>query len=385
MNELLQLRQEIESLKRTLFESLQPKSLAVIVPSNDELLKFTLGADMGALGAIAQIEKLDGSAIYADRFVVNTLGHFSHLDDGEVGLCMRVGGKFYAVHPELADGGAGEGGGSVVIVSFTLTSDLTSTGTATVNSTSDPLTIDVGDSISLVNSSGKPAFDGATGVAMLVFGAWYVVEVDRPVGMIEAVFSSNSHDWSVDPAVRGFTADQISPITWSSAVNLGSFPVEFNQTLSISNPYNLNWKSGDRGLLRKFSATEYIVVKVLRQVCLRFRFKLTADSSGLSPNVTAVAVCPSGAESGPPPSGSLSLADPFNKTLNAKSGHYGIAEYDWNNDRYQVVECQHFARRIKGEVNATATPGDVGNRAVKNFKGMDGITTAGTTLTAKNR
>lgn len=61
--------------------------------------QFTLLEDMGA-GGLSEIRTMDDSTqIAASAPVVNTLGDFTHLNDGDQGICVLVDGEYYAIHP----------------------------------------------------------------------------------------------------------------------------------------------------------------------------------------------------------------------------------------------------------------------------------------------
>jgi len=259
---------------------------------------------------------------------------------------------------EGTTGGDPGADGTVVFVSFLLTTDLTTTGSATIQTTSHASEA-VGASISLSNTTGETAKSGAEGTAVKLNSIWHVIEVNRPAAFLHVTLSCNSHDWTAGDSARGFDADQVTPITVSFTKDIERYPVDFRATVTISNPYNFNWKSGDRALLRKEDDTgNYFVVKVFRVTCLRFRFVLTANApTGLTPNLTATAICPTNSEDGPPPSGSLTVKDIYGIALNARSGQKGVAEYDYNNDWWYATECQHNAWRFRGTLNGSLSGG----------------------------
>jgi len=269
--------------------------------------------------------------------------------------------------------------GGATIISFTLTTDLTTTATATISTTTDPASYPVATSITLTNPTIYGAFSGARGTAILVGTTWIVLEVNRPEALIHVTLSSNSHAWTGDPA-RGFNADQIA-VTTSFEDGVSEYPVNFLSTsITISNPYNHNWLSGDRALLRKHSETEYFVVKVFRQIALRFRFVVTVNApSGLTPNITATAICPSNSENGPPPTGTLTLKDIYGLAVNAKIDHKGIAEYDFNNDWYYITECEHTAWRFRGTLSGSLS-GGASFFNVTPVRAFDGKLPVGTTV-----
>jgi hypothetical protein len=249
--------------------------------------------------------------------------------------------------------------GGVPFITFVLTSGLTDTGTATVETTSDASIIAVGDVVDLYNPTEYPAYVGAVGSAVQANGVWCVVEVNRPSPFLHVTLSCDSHNWTASDSATGFNADQVSPITVSFTKGIDGFPLSYGGTVTISNPYNFNWLTGDRALLRKQDDSgNYFVIKVFRQTCLRFRFRLTANTpSTLEPMLTATAICPTNSEDGPPPSGTISIKDIFGYAANAKTGHKGVAEYDFNNGWWYVTECQHTAWRFRGTLSGTLTGG----------------------------
>ena len=266
-------------------------------------------------------------------------------------------------------------------IKFTLTTDLTSTGSATITTTSDATNWPTTTAITVTNYSAIAAYSGAIGTAILIGTIWYVVEVNRPPGFIQANLSCNSHDWTSGDSARGFTADQVTPITWNSMLGLGNYPTNFfSHDIEIENPYNLNWLDGDDIIAERshYGYDVYYVVKVLRQKCMRFRFELTADApTGLTPNLTATAICPVGEDSGPPPSGSLTLKDIYGIAHNAKDGHKGVACYDFNNDWYFVEHCQHISTRFIGTLQATLS-GGAATISVTPVTALNGVLPSGT-------
>lgn len=348
-----QFNRRIAEIEKTVRELLAPKSKPRLIINSEggatSIYKFTLTEDMTA-GGHANTFLLDGTADGVDVVIEDTLNDFTHLKDTEEGLCVKHDGVYYAIHPEAAAAKA--------LVAFELTGNLTTTGTAEVVFTTNTDIVAVGATISLQNPTGELAYTGAIGTAIQIGNTWYVIEVNRPEAWLQVTFSVASHDWSAGDSPRGFNADQTATITVSSTTLLSSYPVNDLGSITISNPYNLNWISGDRALLRKQDNDDYLVVKIIRTTCLRFRFVLTANApNGLTPNITATAICPSNSESGPPPSGTLTLKDIYGLAHNAKTGHKGVAEYDWNNNWYYITECEHHAWRFRGTLNGALSGG----------------------------
>lgn len=343
-----QFNRRLADIERSVRELLAPKSkprLIINENGTNNVFKFTLTEDMTA-GGHANTFLLDGTAEGVDVVIEDTLSDFTHLKDTEEGLCVKYDGVYYAIHPEAAAAKA--------LVAFELTGNLTTSGTAEVVFTTNTDIVAVGATISVQNPTSELAYTGSIGTAIQIGNTWYVIEVNRPEAWLQVTFSVASHDWTSGDSARGFTADQTTTLTVSSTTTLSSYPVNDLASITISNPYNLNWISGDRALLRKQDNDDYLVVKIIRTTCLRFRFELTADApTGLTPNITATAICPSNSESGPPPSGSLTLKDIYGKAHNAKDGHKGVAEYDWNNDWYYITECQHLSLKFRGKLYAT--------------------------------
>lgn len=174
------------------------------------------------------------------------------------------------------------------------------------------------------------------------------VEPERGGGslLLEIQFSSASHGWTTSDTPEGFAADRVSPVTVVSGPS------------DIENPYDLNWLTNDKGLIFQTTDGSYVVVKVFPATCRRFRFKLTANApNGLTPDLTATAICPSNSEGGPPPSGTLTIKDIYGIAHNAKTNHEGVAEYDYNNGHWFAVICEHNAWRFRGTLNGTLSGG----------------------------
>lgn len=347
-----ELSKRTDLLSRALAQSQRPKETSWVQnlgESGTEIFLFTLLEDM-ADGGHSDISQLNGTPYTTNVVVEDTLNDFTHLLEDEEGICVKANGAYYAIHPEAAAAKA--------LVAFDLTTDLTTSGSATVTFTTNITIANVGDGITVLNPTGELAYSGASGVAVKIGASWYAIEVNRPDGFLQVTFSCASHDWTSGDSARGFTADQTATLTVSATTSISSYPVNFVNSITISNPYNLNWISGDRALLRKHDDNDYIVVKVLRQKCLSFRFALSANApSGLAQTITSFTViCPVGSESGEPPT-SPTLKDTYSKTVNAKSGHKGIAEYDWNHDWYVVTECEHICTRFRGTIYSSLSGG----------------------------
>lgn len=164
--------------------------------------------------------------------------------------------------------------------------------------------------------------------------------------LLEVQFSGNSHGWTASDTATGFAADRASPVTVVSGPS------------NIENPYDLNWLTNDKGLIFEKPDGSYIVVKVFPAISRRFRFRLTANApNGLTPDLTATAICPSNSEGGPPPSGTLTIKDIYGIAHNAKTNHEGVAEYDYNNGHWFAVICEHNAWRFRGTLNGSLTGG----------------------------
>ncbi len=266
-------------------------------------------------------------------------------------------------------------------IRFTLTTDLTSSGTATVNATSDTGVVAVSASITVLNYSNEIANSGARGTAVSFNGTtWFIVEVNRPPILQEVLLTCNSHDWTAGDLSRGFAADQTDPITFSTVSSGGSFPVndiDFTD-IEVLNTYNHVWLSGDTALVMLLSNNVYEIVDIFRQTCLAVRFELYSDApSGLTPNLTVSALAPDGNDSGEPPSGSFTVKDIYGVAHNAKMGHYGVAHWDFNNEWWYAIECQHIATRFIGTLQATLS-GGAATISVTPVTALNGILPSGT-------
>lgn len=72
----------------------------------DKHYLFTLLENMGDDSALAEIRTMDDATqVEESADVVNTLGDFSHLVDEDRGICVKVDGVYYAVHPEGREAG----------------------------------------------------------------------------------------------------------------------------------------------------------------------------------------------------------------------------------------------------------------------------------------
>jgi hypothetical protein len=262
---------------------------------------------------------------------------------------IKIGDRYFAVH----------GDGEAILITFNLLTDLPIGAGAVANAgityTTDPANFPVGVAVVVYNTVSAPALAGSEGVAIFIDERWHVIQVNRPQPFFHIDLTCNSHDWTAETGsstVRGGNATQTIPITYGFSAGMSSFPNNFNQFLNISNPYNLHWETGDRALVRYFTATEYFVVKVFKQRCTRFRFRLTANApNGLTPNLSVVALAPTNTEGGPPPTGTVTVRDDYYLAHNARIGHKGVAEWDYNNSRWFVTQCEHWATRVLGTLS----------------------------------
>lgn len=170
-------------LARIISEKSRPQF--IVNKNQDDMYIFELTEDMGTPSAQATIYPMDESeTIETDATVMNTADKFSHLKNGEKGVCFaqRWEGDawreavYWAILP-------GVGQQQSVATYFELTADLArtegATATARVIVTNDP-DLSVNDPITVLNRGRHRAFTTARGWALKLDGDWWIVNVNEP-------------------------------------------------------------------------------------------------------------------------------------------------------------------------------------------------------------
>lgn len=241
---------------------------------------------------------------------------------------------------------------------FVLLENSTGSGVVRAKITSQDGKIEIASSAALRYKWGllDGAVTGFTGECTAYDGTYYFDQCLVRPSIVHVNLTSNSHDWTAGDTARGFTVDQVTPITFDSPSITSGYPLTAASVsgITLTNPNNLNWIAGDKAVCRRVTANSYEIFEIINAICLRFRFVLTANApNGLTPNITATAICPANSRSGQPPSGTLTLKDVFGAAHNAKTGHKGVAEFDYNNNWFYITECQHLSWKFRGKLALT--------------------------------
>ena len=341
---------------------------------------FTLDADMSGSSQTATIKTMDdATTIGTSIAVVNTLGHFSHLLSGDRGVCVLVNGVYYAIHPEAT---SYTGDGSIIYATFTATGSTAATVIATNDAGLSP-----SDPITLTNTGDFEILSGAVGYAIKSGTAWHVIHVDQRA-ILQLVTTTNaSHDISVGYSVNGDVAHQ-QTVTYSARVALTNYPFSFvgEGAVTITNPANMTWASGDKLLVTyNYNTAAFEVLSVRRTTSRRIRFKLSSSVTSAShPNCTGTAIAPDGThDTGDMPSGSLTLKDDYFLAYNAKTGDKGEAEWDYITGYWRIVSITRIATEVKGTLAADFS-GTPATFSVTVVDGYNGASPTGP-LTVQNR
>lgn len=327
---------------------------------------FTLLEDMGVTEGSSEIRSMDDATqIAAAADVKNTLGDFSHLKLGDRGICVRVNGVYYAVHPE----GSEVPGGVVFTLTGNLAGSVGSTASASVV-VSGVSGVSVGYSITVYNTGNKTSWTGALGWAVKVGSQFWAAEVDQyPIRSL-VTLNANTHTFSSGSTYQGKVADQAT-IGIASMIATTTYPFAFipSPLPAITNPLNLIGLSGDRGMVTyNETADEFQLAEIYPQEKRRVAFKLTADMADVTITSTTDYAPTESREftSGEmphlPSPPTEPIYDPLKLIIDGKDGDQGVIEYSYRADQWQVTS---FRRRdfgtIEFEVTAATTVSDSGS------------------------
>lgn len=316
----------------------------------DDHYLFTMLEDMGVSDGEAEIRTMDDvDQVEAVADVVNTLGDFSHLLETSRGICTKVNGVYYAVHPE-----GGVSGGVV----FTLTADMAGSVAATATATvvvSGVSGVSVSDSITVYNTGQKKSWTGALGWAVKIGDQYWAAELNQyPIRSL-VVFDADTHTFSPVATYQGKVADQ-DTISVSSMVATTTYPFSFvpSPLPTITNPFNLIALNGDRGMVTyNEQADEFQLAEVYPQEKRRVAFKLTADMTTVTIfNTTSYLPTESreftSGEMPHLPSPPVdAIYDPLKLIVDGKNGDEGVIEYSYRSEVWQVTS---FRKRDFGRI-----------------------------------
>lgn len=319
--------------------------------SEDHFL-FTLSEYMAGSGADAEIRTMDDTTqIEASATVKNTLGDFSHLGEGDRGICVKVDGVYYAVHPEGA-----KAGGAVFTLTANLAGAVAASATATVV-VSGVDGVSASDSITVYNTGKKKSWTGAIGWAVKIGTQFWVSEIDQyPIRSV-VTLSGDTHTFSPYGTYQGKVADQQTPpVSVSAMVATTPYPFAFipDPLPDITNPLNLIGVSGDRGLVTyNEDEDEFQLVEVYPQEKRRVAFKLTEDMPEVKITSTDKFLPTEAREftSGEmpflPSPPTDSIYDPLQLVIDGKENDEGVVEYSYRKARWEVIS---FRRREFGSL-----------------------------------
>lgn len=357
------------------------------VDNDVPMFAYTLTTAMGATDGTADLKTMDGYDFAGGVKVLNTLGDFTGLPVGSEGLCIRVNGVFYAIHPDLNNAGT-------MAATFTLTAGLAATigafTSATVISSNYP-GLSSGAAIVVWNTGQYLAFTGATGLAVLVNGAWWIVHVDQHCTLWVATLTDDTHNWTAGDA-GDFSDQRTFSYSNTGLTKLTGYPHGWLPTTppTVQNPYNLRGLVDDRGLFGFCPQTgETILLDVYPETADAFEFVLTADRpNGRTANVAYNAHGLIGlTDRGEFPSAG-DVRDLYTVIPNAKSGDKGIAVWNHELQIYIVLCGEHTATKAKATIKAGGFTGTPATFQVDNVVGLDGkapTAGAGVALTVQNR
>lgn len=327
---------------------------------------FTMLEDMGAGDGDASISSIDESElIEATVSLVNTLGQFSHLENGDKGICVKVSDSYYAIHPE-SDAETIELllskiGAIVFELDAGLARSVGATAAATVIATGVE-GIDVSDSVTVVNhGGGKLGHNGSHGYAQRVGDALWVIEVNQYALLATGLLSSATHGF-VSSSVIGDVLDQVDPLTAISCTAISPYPHSFlpGSTLELDNRDNHIGLSGDTALFTWDTSTEtWRILKIIRQECLGFKFELTADWPSSGPASSLLAISPLWShDTGDLPT-SPDVDDTYGVAKGAKNGAVGIAIRKFHSTGASEFEALVVERQV-GEIKYAFPPSEGG-------------------------
>ncbi len=330
----------------------------LLIDSNgggDDHYLFTMLENMGVTDGEATIRTMDDlELVDASADVKNTLGDFSHLVTTDRGICVKVDGVYYAVHPEAP------GEGETIAHVFTLTSGLSNaigaTGTASVLISGEE-GVAVSDTITVYNTGNKLGFAGAVGIAIKIGAEYWVVELDQLPIRMEVVLEDDTHYFSPAGTYQGKTDDKLtSPeVSISAIVSTTPYPFAFIPTPvpEITNPYNLIGLVGDKGIVTyNADEGEFQLVEILPRLKLRVRFKLTADMPSANIDSTTDYIplesrqFTSGEMPHLPSPPTDAIYDPMQLVVNGKEDDEGIIEYSYKDTTWQVSSFRRRDREL---------------------------------------
>lgn len=333
----------------------------------DDHFLFTLAEDMTGSSALAEIRTLDDmSQVESSHSVVNTLSDFSHLMSADRGICVRIDGVYYAVHPEAPGGGGGVTAGHVVTLNGKLDKPHGSTASATIIRSGESGKT-VSDIITVLNTGDKVGYTGAVGWAVKIGLQYWLVEIDQYPLQSVVVFSNDTHDFSGAGTRQGKGADQrIGGITVSSWKPHSPYPFSFlpDPLPSIANPYNLLGLKYDSGIVvwnDSYEDTEnsvygrFELIEVLPLTKRKLQFRLTSDMDSVRVasvqdfEIVQTREYTAGEVAEPVPK---YLYDVMKLVIDGKSGDLGECEYSYREENWQITA---FKRREFGWIRGTLT------------------------------
>jgi len=280
---------------------------------------------------------------------------------------------------------------AVAAVVFELTAVLSpgvsQTAAAQIVASSSPTEYGVGTSIVVFNTGQMKGRVGARGVAILLDGLWWVVDLNQPTIPARFLFTGNTHSPGSGDAF-GDAGSQIT-IAYSNFTSISPYPFSGIPSAPIANPSNLIAFVGDSGLCVWDTATEqYILISVYPQRVRRFYFKLSSDwPNGLEQTSNAAtAQFPDPTNHGGDlnySTGTITLKDRWNLASNAKANDIGWCQLNYTTGQFDILEVSHVCRIGRAKIS-TDFSGKPSTFSVTDVQGFDGRAPVGTLLTVHN-
>ncbi len=330
--------------------------------AGDDHFLFTLSEYMAGGGALGEIRTMDDlSQVEASATVKNTLNHFSHLKNGDRGICVKVNGVYYAVHPE-APGESGTTSGHVFTLDGKLDKPHGSTASATIIRSGET-GITNGATITVINTGNKVGYTGAVGWAVKIGLQYWVVELDQYPLQSLVVFDDDTHTFSGAGTRQGKIEDQ-KPISISSWEAMTPYPFGFVPSYAdIHNPHNLLALANDSGIVAWNDSYEDVensiygrfeLIEVFPFTKRRLQFRLTADIDTMLASVVEnfeiiqTREFTAGQVAEPIPK---YLYDDMKLISYGRSGDLGECEYSYREENWQIT-----AFRRRGDSILAKTP-----------------------------
>lgn len=346
---------ELELVLRRVTQ-IETKPRLIIPGGSADMFLFTMLENMAGATGLAEIRTMDDATqVIASTALTNTLGDFSHLTTSDRGICTRVDGVYYAVHPEEQGAGSSIGKGHVFTLTANLAGSVGATATATVTVSGESGVIAT-DTITVYNTGSKKAFIGAVGWAVKIGAQYWVAEINQYPILSLVELDADTHTFSPGSSTQGKVADQ-DTISIVSMDALTPYPFSFipDPLPTITNPHNLIGLSGDQAIVQyNEDADEFQLFMILPANKRRMRFKLSDDmATETVASTTDFTVLEAREYTAGEVEVPTTIYDPMSLIVNGQTDDEGVVEYSYRNSVWQVVS---FKRRESSNVLLIKTP-----------------------------